>query len=81
MEPNFNPGLTLIRFSGTRNRRVMKNTSHKFHQKALNCKWKRQIDEDEDEVEIIDVFVLDLACWYRPHCVQCVLATSVKILP
>ena len=24
---------------------------------------------------------LDLGCWYRPHCVPSVLATSFKILP
>ena len=44
MEQNFNPGLTLIRLSGTRPQRVMKNTSNKFHQKALNCKQNRQIE-------------------------------------
>ena len=44
VEQNFNPGLALIRLSGSRNRRVMKNTSNKFHQKALNCKRKRQIE-------------------------------------
>ena len=44
MEQNFNPGLTIIRLSGTRTRRVKKNTSNKFHQKALNYKWNRQIE-------------------------------------
>ena len=42
MEQNFNPGLALIRLSGTGPRRIMKNTSNTFHQKALNCKRNRQ---------------------------------------
>ena len=44
VEQNFNPGLMLIRLSGIRTQRVIKNTSNKFHQKALNCKRNRQIE-------------------------------------
>ena len=44
VEQNFNPGLALVGLSGTRTRRALKNTSNKFHQKALNCKQNRQIE-------------------------------------
>ena len=36
--------IMLIRLSGTRTQRVMKNSSNKFHQKALNGKRNRQIE-------------------------------------